>query len=199
MSQSALAKSREKQQNNVRTTIDSGRVDVSFTSHHLLSVSSSHHHHIFVQIERHIKVHEDFVALKQRKIEADCQGSRDKFTYGLQAIEQKVVSSTEKFEAEISRAVKDKRTLKKAYKVIADLQNFFNSCSSLLSCFTGRGRSPGGVYWGAGEHSRSLTLIALANIFSQSNAINRHFEETIANIDKEHEKLRRLILQKYQI
>jgi hypothetical protein len=57
------------------------------------------------------------VATKQRKIESDCQSSRDKFTAGLQAIEQKVVSCTEKFEAEISRAVKDKRTLKKAYKV----------------------------------------------------------------------------------
>jgi hypothetical protein len=26
----------------------------------------------------------------------------------------------------------------------------------------------------------------------QTNAINRHFEETIVNIDKEHEKLRKL-------
>jgi hypothetical protein len=51
----------------------------------------------------------------------DCQSSRDKFTAGLQAIEQKVVSCTEKFEAEISRAVKDKRTLKKAYKVNHDI------------------------------------------------------------------------------
>ena len=69
------------------------------------------------QIERLIKVHEDFVASKKRKIESDCQNSRDKFTAGLQAIEQKVVSCTEKFEADISRAVKDKHTLKKAYKV----------------------------------------------------------------------------------
>ena len=74
-------------------------------------------HFARLQIERHIKVHEDFVASKQRKIESDCQSSRDKFTAGLQAIEQKVVSCTEKFEAEISKAVKDKRTLKKAYKV----------------------------------------------------------------------------------
>jgi hypothetical protein len=28
----------------------------------------------------------------------------------------------------------------------------------------------------------------------QTNAINRHFEETISSIDKEHEKLRRLFL-----
>jgi hypothetical protein len=87
-----------------------------------------------IQIERHIKVHEDFVAAKQRKIEVDCQNSRDKFTAGLQAIEQKVVSCTEKFEAEISRAVKDKRTLKKAYKV-NDLLEF---ASQISSFFAGR-------------------------------------------------------------
>jgi benzoyl-CoA reductase/2-hydroxyglutaryl-CoA dehydratase subunit BcrC/BadD/HgdB len=80
------------------------------------------------QIERHIKVHEDFVASKQRKIESDCQNSRDKFTAGLQAIEQKVVSCTEKFEADISRAVKDKRTLKKAYKVSDYFEQYQRSC-----------------------------------------------------------------------
>jgi hypothetical protein len=127
LSQSAIAKSREKQQINVRKTIDSGRVDVCVKFHHQLSIAISHQHFIRLQIERHIKIHEDFVGSKQRKIEADCQTSRDKFTSGLQAIEQKVVSSTEKFEAEISRAVKDKRTLKKAYKVIADFQFLFKN------------------------------------------------------------------------
>ncbi len=34
-------------------------------------------------------------------------------------------------------------------------------------------------------------LLPCNHQFFQTNAINRHFEETISSIDKEHEKLRR--------
>jgi hypothetical protein len=38
-----------------------------------------------------------------------------------------------------------------------------------------------------------MYIYCAQNSLFQSNAINRHFEETIASIDKEHEKLRKLV------